>query len=117
MPVCVHLLQSEMTGLVSTARVASLQAGRLEVLDAEVMQLQRLLVEVGSSIKSGAQQQQVSTAPLVSPGSRYLEYIVYSKVCLQQGGRIWLANEASPACFAVSEASKQANCRTSHSVK
>lgn len=48
-----------MTGLVSTAKIASLQAARLEALDAEVMQLQRLLVEVGSSIQSGAQQQQV----------------------------------------------------------
>jgi hypothetical protein len=55
-------LQSELLALVNTAKLASMQAERLEVLDAEVAQLQKVLVRVGQHIKSGAQQQQVRTA-------------------------------------------------------
>jgi hypothetical protein len=54
-------VQSELLALVNTAKLASMQAERLEVLDAEVAQLQKVLVRVGQHIKSGAQQQQVST--------------------------------------------------------
>ncbi|KAF6254019.1 hypothetical protein COO60DRAFT_360789 [Scenedesmus sp. NREL 46B-D3] len=54
-----ELIKSELLALVSTARLASMQAGRLEVLDAEVAQLQKVLVRVGQHIKSGAQQQQL----------------------------------------------------------
>jgi hypothetical protein len=59
---CAVILQSELLALVNTAKLASMQAERLEVLDAEVAQLQKVLVRVGQHIKSGAQQQQVRTA-------------------------------------------------------
>jgi hypothetical protein len=45
--------------LASAARLASLQAGRLEALDSEVVKLQSLLALVGKHIKAGAQQHQV----------------------------------------------------------
>jgi len=55
-PVC---LQAELSALVSAARLSSLQAGRLEMLDSEVIKLQRMLALVGKHIKAGAQQHQV----------------------------------------------------------
>lgn len=54
-----HVLQAELSALVSAARLSSLQAGRLEMLDSEVVKLQRLLALVGKHIKAGAQQHQV----------------------------------------------------------
>jgi hypothetical protein len=57
--VAVCLSQAELSALASAARLASLQAGRLEALDSEVVKLQRLLALVGKHIKAGAQQQQV----------------------------------------------------------
>jgi hypothetical protein len=63
--VCDAWVQSELLALVNTAKLASLQAERLEVLDAEVAQLQKVLVRVGQHIKSGAQQQQVRRQVMV----------------------------------------------------
>ncbi|KAF8063053.1 hypothetical protein HT031_003892 [Scenedesmus sp. PABB004] len=50
---------SELSALVSAAKLASLQSGRLEVLDGEVVQLQRLLLRVGQHIRGGAQATQL----------------------------------------------------------
>lgn len=63
---CVYVpvnLQAELSALVSAARLSSLQAGRLEMLDSEVIKLQRMLALVGKHIKAGAQQHQVQGGP------------------------------------------------------
>jgi hypothetical protein len=52
-------LQAELSALASAARLASLQAGRLEALDCQVVTLQQQLALLGKHIKAGAQPQQV----------------------------------------------------------
>lgn len=73
-----------------SAKLASLQAGRLEVLDAEVAQLQTVLVRVGQHIKCGAQQQQVRPRMAAGASCQLLMCVLLCRRCwLHAGVFVW----------------------------